>query len=141
MVSTEYFGGVLASSRTEVGRDDRGAAFVALIGRLSSYQIRSHYFFYTFVPMQSYASAMEFGEDENFDVLLSHVLFGLSRGTYRTPIRVWRARPYSLSISQGREPRNHFHAVSLGSGAIPVGARTRQLVDAQHPKPPHRPDV
>src|SRR4051812_25084796 len=35
-LSTEYFGGVLASSRSEVSRDDRGAAFASLVGRLSS---------------------------------------------------------------------------------------------------------
>jgi len=102
-LGAEYFGGVLASSRSEVERDDRGAAFLALIGRLSSYQIRSHYFFYsvvralyegmaenlatldgrqklkTFVPMQSYALAMEFSGSENLDTILSHVMFGLSR--------------------------------------------------------------
>jgi hypothetical protein len=44
-LAAEYFGGVLASSKSEVGRDDRGAAFIALIGRLSSYQIRAHFFF------------------------------------------------------------------------------------------------
>src|SRR6266496_693093 len=33
-LSAEYFGGVLASSRTGVSRDDRGASFTALLGRL-----------------------------------------------------------------------------------------------------------
>ncbi len=87
-LGAEYFGGVLASSRSEVGRDDRGAAFLALIERLSTYQIRSHYFFYTvirvlyegltenlsvnegrsrlktFVPLEAYRFAMEFGDKE-----------------------------------------------------------------------------
>jgi hypothetical protein len=102
-LGAEYFGGVLASSRTEVGRDDRGAAFLALIGRLSTYQIRSHYFFYdavrelygglvenlgvldgrqklrVFVPMESFALALECGNGENFGTLLPHVMFGLVR--------------------------------------------------------------
>jgi hypothetical protein len=102
-LSAEYFGGVLASSRTSVGRDDRGAAFIALIGRLSSYQIRSHYFFYsmirllyegstetismpegrqnlkTFIPLVAYATAMEFSGGENAELITSHVMFGLSR--------------------------------------------------------------
>jgi hypothetical protein len=102
-LGVEYFGGVLASSRTEVGRDDRGAALLALAGRLSTYQIRSHYFFYsmvriiyeglsenlgdaaarqklrTFIPQLAYASAMEFGEKEDPNTILPHVLFGLSR--------------------------------------------------------------
>ena len=42
-VAVEYFGGVLASSRTEVGRDDRGDRLAKMIDNLSAYQIRSHY--------------------------------------------------------------------------------------------------
>lgn len=102
-LTAEYFGGVLASSRSEVSRDDRGAAFAALVGRLTSYQIRAHYFFYTvlqqvyagsgatlgghearrncelFVPMQSYATAMEFSEKEDLWTILSHTIWGLIR--------------------------------------------------------------
>jgi len=102
-LAAEYFGGVLASSRSEVSRDDRGASFVALIGRLTTYQIRTHYIVYhvikdlfggsgidpstregryqirTFIPLTVYAAAMEFGEKENGSAILSHALFGLSR--------------------------------------------------------------
>ncbi len=102
-LAAEYFGGVLASSRSEVGRDDRGAGFTALIGRLTSYQIRSHYFFYTlvhevfaaadvnlgvpqgrqqcqtFIPFASYVAALEFSEKEDASVIISHVMFGLAR--------------------------------------------------------------
>ncbi len=102
-LAAEYFGGVLASSRTEVGRDDRGAAFAAPTGRLTSYQIRSHFFFYTmvrvifegmdinigvaegrsdcrlFVPFNAYAAALDFSEAEDPGVITSHVMFGLSR--------------------------------------------------------------
>jgi hypothetical protein len=102
-LGAEYFGGVLASSRTGVDRDDRGATFLALIGRLSTYQIRSHFFFYTlirslyaglaenigvhsgrvnlrtFVPVEAYATAMEVSGHENLDTILTHVMFGLAR--------------------------------------------------------------
>jgi len=102
-LGAEYFGGVLASSRSGTERDDRGAAFIALLGRLSTYQIRSHFFFYkiirmlyqglaenvgvhegrekleTFVPMNAYAIAMELGKNENLYMILTHVTFGLSR--------------------------------------------------------------
>lgn len=102
-LAAEYFGGVLASSRSEVGRDDRGATFTALIGRLSTYQIRSHFYFYSmirilyegstenlgvpegrhhlriFVPITAYFAAMEFGKGENVSAIVGHVLFGLSR--------------------------------------------------------------
>ena len=48
-LTAEYFGGVLASSRSDISRDDRGAVFIALIGRLSSYRIRAHYIIYAVV--------------------------------------------------------------------------------------------
>jgi hypothetical protein len=104
-LAAEYFGGVLASSRSGVSRDDRGAAFAALVGRLSAYQIRAHYFFYsvirilyegatenigaqqgrlrlkTFIPIAAFGTAMEFGPGERLEVLLGHVMFGLVRET------------------------------------------------------------
>lgn len=43
----EYFGGLLASSRSEISRDDRAAYYISLLGHLSSYQIRTHYIFYS----------------------------------------------------------------------------------------------
>lgn len=45
-IEAEYFGGVLASSKSEISRDDRGATISALIGRLSAYDLRAHYLFY-----------------------------------------------------------------------------------------------
>jgi hypothetical protein len=45
-LQVEYFGGVLASSRSGISRDDRGATFNSIISRLSTYQLRTHYLFY-----------------------------------------------------------------------------------------------
>jgi hypothetical protein len=45
-LTASYFGGVLASSKSEVERDDRGATLTSLIGRLSTYQVRTHYLIY-----------------------------------------------------------------------------------------------
>ena len=45
-VAVEYFGGVLASSRTVEGRDDRGVAWIELIGALSTHALRTHYALY-----------------------------------------------------------------------------------------------
>jgi hypothetical protein len=105
----EYFGGVLASSRTEISRDDRGAAFAALVGRMTTYQIRTHFFFYTvvkqifdgeafqitrqidrqqletFVEVESYESAMELAEGEDFFVIMNHALFGLHKESLIEP--------------------------------------------------------
>ena len=45
-IITEYFGGVLASSKSGISRDDRGVTYLSLISRLSSYQVRAHYIIY-----------------------------------------------------------------------------------------------
>ena len=46
-LSIEYVGGVLASSRTERGRDDRGARMIKVVEGLTSYQMRTHYLVYS----------------------------------------------------------------------------------------------
>lgn len=101
-LEVEYFGGILASSRTEAGRDDRGARMARVVEGLSSYQLRAHYLIYVtvrslfkshgllfnmdgrpkmriFVPFSDYFSAMDFNQEEMAQAgqLLSHVFFGL----------------------------------------------------------------
>jgi len=103
-LTTEYFGGVLASSRTGVSRDDRGASWSSLVARLSTYQVRSHFIIYraifdrfkgqdfkfnmddrsklsVFVTYSSYCVSMEFTDDElsRINSLFSHSLFGLKK--------------------------------------------------------------
>ena len=43
-IVNEYLAGVLASSRTEDGKDDRGVCFLNDIQSLSNYQLRTHFF-------------------------------------------------------------------------------------------------
>jgi len=104
-LSAEYFGGVLASSRSGISRDDRGAPFIALISRLSTYQIRTHYILYhyhivknlfngttlmlgierdtakmqIYVPTDVCTQAMEFDEKEEADILIPHTMLGLTK--------------------------------------------------------------
>jgi hypothetical protein len=104
-LQVEYFGGVLASSRSGVSRDDRGAYFVSLITRLSTYQLRTHYLIYQavknhfdgqdmnvgnntdrskmelYIPYDTYAKAMDFTTEEigNFHVLMQHSIWGLDK--------------------------------------------------------------
>ena len=103
VVAAEYFGGVLASSRTEEGRDDRGDRLAKLTSNLSVYQIRSHYLIYStiselfsnsgnsfdtygngekmwlFMSYQDYANAMEFTQQERDNhQILGHIFHGLS---------------------------------------------------------------
>lgn len=102
-LAAEYFGGVLASSRSNVSRDDRGATYCALLARLSTYQIRAHYGFYTIIkklhertnhpinmsytgnrekltahiPEPTYRALMDFNEGEDGRLLVSHIMSGL----------------------------------------------------------------
>lgn len=103
-LSAEYFGGVLASSRSGMPRDDRGATYIALLGRLSTYQIRSHYIFYhilknllnglaitwvelmrypskleAIIPLEIYEQAMAFSAGEDVRILYPHIANGLMK--------------------------------------------------------------
>lgn len=102
-IAVEYFGGILASSRTEQGRDDRGARIAKTLDGLSTYQIRSHYIVYSlirklfkdsgynfnmddrprmqiFIPWASYIRAMEFDEKELSQLvsIVNNTFFGLN---------------------------------------------------------------
>ena len=102
VVAVDYFGGVLASSKSEMGRDDRGASIAKLIDDLSTYQLRAHYLIYSsirslfkehgyffrlddrpkmgiFISSDSFAGAMDFSmhERERSETLVRHTFFGL----------------------------------------------------------------
>ncbi|USE71248.1 hypothetical protein CTT31_19330 [Pseudoalteromonas maricaloris] len=104
LITTEYFGGVLASSRTKIPRDDRGARIAKVIESLSSYHVRAHYIIYSniinlfkesdyniclqkdrdemqiYFPFEVFAKAMDFSDDElNNAQLLDHIFHGLAR--------------------------------------------------------------
>jgi len=90
-LAAEYLGGVLASSRGEGRRDDRGVVMNAMISRLSVYQLRTHYIFYhiikdlydgtdslvsgpprnisTSMPIPAYLIAMGFHSNELKDIV------------------------------------------------------------------------
>jgi hypothetical protein len=101
-LEVEYFGGILASARTEGGRDDRCARLAKAVDGLSTYQLRTHYLIYAtvralfatrslpfnmdgrpkmriFVSIEDYAASMAFDQREakQLGQILSHVFFGL----------------------------------------------------------------
>ena len=101
-VALEYFGGVLASSRTGHGRDDRGARMAKVVDNLSTYQIRTHYLLYSsiinlfskagktfalakdrvqmevFLPSEGYATSMGFSQEERGNAqMMHHICHGL----------------------------------------------------------------
>lgn len=100
-LTVEYLGGVLASAKTPEGRDDRGVSWTAMVGRLSTYQLRMHYLLYTvarqlfpgrvegvadgdklkkgtfYLPASSLESSMDFSDVEKPAEIVAHCLFGL----------------------------------------------------------------
>ena len=102
-LAAEYFGGVLASSRSEIPRDDRGASLARLVSRLTTYQLRTHYLLYsviktafngqniiinkpegpgelaTYLSRSSYSAGMELSPKEDLLVIIGHSMFGLYR--------------------------------------------------------------
>lgn len=102
-LTAEYYGGILASSKNRIGRDDRGVTLLAQVKDLSVYQLRFHFMAYmvlhrlfqgsdlnlgdvsdchkmrVFVPVTVYEAAMAFEEGEDPQAILSHCLFGLNR--------------------------------------------------------------
>ena len=110
-IAIDYYGGVLASSRTESGQDDRGAIIAKSIERLSIYEIRMHYLIYAtihqlfrgsekslllpehrnnmriFINFTAYDNAMGFDTADieikrKRDSILSASLFGLHKGGF-----------------------------------------------------------
>ena len=99
----EYFGGVLASARTEDGVDDRGVYYSQIVKSMSSYQLRCHYFFYYLmwhhaksltldlnsnidrgkltlvVPVKCYEDTFAHEPDQNKMPFIAHALSGLAK--------------------------------------------------------------
>jgi hypothetical protein len=102
-LAAEYLAGVLASSRSPNGRDDRGVAISTMINRLSFYTLRTHYIFYTavrqllagsglqlgvdveakkaqvYIPYSTYYSAMEFDRSEDAWGASTHAIYALAQ--------------------------------------------------------------
>lgn len=102
-LTAEYFGGVLASSRSGVSRDDRAATYMKLISELSTYQVRLHFIVYRawrtlfvgtalrptfsedlekmalFFPFSTLSPCMDFAANESDDEILRDSEAGLVR--------------------------------------------------------------
>lgn len=102
-IAVEYFGGVLASSRSEMPRDDRGARVAKTLDNLSCYQLRCHYLIYStvstihksqeksfkqhndrqkleiYIPINDFATTMALTHQEwGNPQILTHIFHGLN---------------------------------------------------------------
>ncbi len=58
LVSAEYFGGLLASARTEDGHDETALPAVALVKEMSSFQLRLHFIIYSLLANYRFDSEL-----------------------------------------------------------------------------------
>lgn len=70
----------MSSSRTKLGRDDRGANIGKIVSHLSSYQLRLHYIIYTYIRMKFKGSGYEFTltDRSKMQILIPHIVFVLA---------------------------------------------------------------
>lgn len=145
-LATEYFGGVLASSRTSNARDDRGAAFVKLVGQLSSYQLRAHHVIYMtargmypnvgeklylasyrqtempiYIEWKHMAQALDLNPEEtaNFGIYTTHILSGLARSAL---IEDWFASGSAQTLHDFSHPKRNYPDSGLIMQPSVVGA-------------------
>ena len=96
-VCAEYFGGILASSRTDDGRDDSSIQFVDVIKSLSAKQLRLHYVAYfalnkLLIQQQRYINVAQGSEIQRVNVWMASLelvnVHGINIGT--DPNALWR---------------------------------------------------
>ncbi len=63
-ISVEYFGGVLASSKTKTGKDDGGIYYANIIKSLSSKQLHLHYIIYNSIQKMFFNDPEKYGKLE-----------------------------------------------------------------------------
>jgi len=72
-IASSYLGGVLASSKVDSPRDDRGVVINAMIARLSVFQIRLHYVTYSAMHYLFQGTDYDLGSEQRF---LNRLYFG-----------------------------------------------------------------
>jgi hypothetical protein len=139
-VAAEYFGGILASSRTNNNRYDRGAYFAGIVSRLSTYQIRSHNVIYhcfkhifdgrrlpfnhmelhekasIFIPTGNYVDAMDCKRYEGMGPYLDHAVVGLLKESLISDYFAHgSSKFYMLEPVTGLETRKHIGLICAPS--------------------------
>lgn len=125
-VMAEYLGGVLASSRSAGGKDDRGVAFVATVSSLSSGTLALHYALYAHAALVLHGHDVNPGQEDKLSALnifvpladLWHSVRWSSTGAYTHGL--WslnNAKLFTLGLSGSVEllkTQGVPHAVEVG---------------------------
>ena len=137
-LGAQYLGGVLASGKSPITRDDRSVSHCATITSLSSYQLRTHYLMYScilklrddqvaqmldyvrrghgatvLINATDYHDAMEFSTGEHAAILPEHAFVGLQqKGLIEQGTTI--VNPHPNIRSQPREHFRFFHPTLSG---------------------------
>jgi hypothetical protein len=120
-VLVEYYSGILASSRTEDGSDDRMIPVLSLIKSMSTAQLRTHYILYSLfrslfiktknnlqisteaakllmlLPLKTYGESMNSKPPTTFDITIPHCLFALANKDLIQPNYAFGSQKFLLS--------------------------------------------
>lgn len=139
-LTAEYYGGILASSKTEYGRDDRGVTLLSTIKALSVYQLRMHYLMYSivnhmfaeksfnigadhhkmtiYIPSSVYLAAMEFSERERSKNIVIHSITGLAKHGLIGPDYFYGSKEYLQKQYQGADDHGFIFEPIVGGAEL-----------------------
>jgi len=125
-IAVEYFGGVLASARSSLIRDDRGARVAKTLDNMSSYQLRCHYLIYStisnlfsgekfslntwdnrskleiYLPWEEFVDAMDLTQEEwENPQILTHTFHGLMTDSLIEKNWAYGSKENLLTMSNG----------------------------------------
>jgi hypothetical protein len=134
-VQASYLWGVLASSKSELSRDDRAVAYLSILNSLSTYQIRAHAILYSSIlriPSEEFArykkliivggvtvslleedyiKSMDFAANESPAIIMKHIFVGLQQhGLSMEGQTIVQLRPPSPVTG----PYRYFYPTALG---------------------------
>jgi hypothetical protein len=154
-VQAEYLGGILASAKGPVARDDRAVSHITLLSSLSTYQIRTHYLLYgsilrwkgqyadqmlkwlaphrgitVAIAEEDYQIAMDFSAAEPVPAICQHIFAGLNeRGLSEGGLSVVLPNPNVRG--QPDPPFRYFYPTVLGIELFMFGlGHGDQTIDA-----------
>jgi hypothetical protein len=135
-VQASYLGGVLASSKSELSRDDRAVAYLSILNSLSTYQIHAHAILYSSILRipperfaryrkqiiaggvtvslleEDYIKSMRFAENESPAIITQHIFVGLQQHGLSMEGQTTIVQPRPPSPVTG--PCRYFYPTALG---------------------------
>jgi len=99
-IVVEYYGGLLAGSKTDSGKDDQALPYLAKVQQMSAHQLRLHFLFYYELLRIHRGSSVNLGlgnELHKLSLLIPHELF---IGAFPSPVvmeKYWKIMAHSVA--------------------------------------------